>query len=265
MIIKKEIHSTLKSLIIWAIVLISFAWMIAPFIDYVLNDSQSLKEFINMMPKFMLKAFTDNIDSLFTPQGFFNVKIMMMAEIFTAIFSIMTAASIFAHEFEKKTIEYILIKPINRKQLYQKKVYALFLIYLIFAMIFWISILILFKIYVHYPYDVKILSSFALYLFVTEVFFGSITAMLSVIYQRNFMPISITMGIFVFMLIGDMLGNVMESINWIRYFSIFKYISSNSTVATGKIYLFNSLIIIIISIGLIFTGQYIFEKKDISI
>jgi ABC-2 type transport system permease protein len=89
--------------------------MIAPFIDTVMKDSEEMINFIKSLPKFMVKIFNISENSI-TPEGFFGMKIMMMAQIFAGIFSIILASNLFANEFENKTIEYLLVKPISRKK-----------------------------------------------------------------------------------------------------------------------------------------------------
>ncbi|MBO8139459.1 MAG: ABC transporter permease [Bacteroidetes bacterium] len=264
MLFRKELKHNIKSFLIWFAVLLFFSSMIAPFVDGIMQDADSLKEFINSLPKFMLKIF--NISEKFiTPEGFFSAKVMFAAEIFAGIFAVILASNIFVSEFETKTIEYLLTKPLNRKKIFFKKFLALFIYYTIFAALFCLSVLYLFKIYVHYEYNPYILAGFSLYLFVIEIFFGSLTILFSVIFQKNFITISTTMGIFLLMFTADMLGSAVSSIEWIRNLTIFKFISLGDTVKYDKVYILNSFIIILLGLMITFISEKIFEKKDIMI
>lgn len=264
MLFRKELKHNIKSFLIWFAVLLFFSSMIAPFIDGIMEDADSLQEFINSLPKFMLKMF--NISEKFiTPEGFFSAKVMFAAEIFAGIFAVILASNIFVSEFETKTLEYLLTKPINRKKLFIKKVFALLTYYTIFSALFCLSVLFLFRKYVHYEYNPNILIGFSLYLYVIEIFFGSLTVLFSVIFQKNLITISSSMGIFLIMFTADILGNAVNSIEWIRNLTIFKFISLGDTVKYENVYVLNSILIILIGFVIIFISQKIFEKEDILI
>ncbi|KLO21526.1 hypothetical protein X275_08780 [Marinitoga sp. 1197] len=264
MLLKKELKFNYKSFLIWSMILLMFSWLVAPFIDGIMKDADMLSDFINSMPKFILKVF--NMDESFiTPEGFFSAKVMIMAEIFAAIFAIFLASNVFVNEYETKTIEYILTKPITRNQIFLKKAFAVFIYYTIFAAIFCVSVLLLFNIYVNYAYNATILAGFALYLFVIEIFFGALTFLLSVIFQNSFSTISISMGVFLIMYVGDMFGTVVEKWEWIRYITIFKYIPLGDTVKYSKVYVMNSIMIILIGFLITYFASQIFKNEDILI
>ncbi|GAB6190017.1 hypothetical protein JCM30566_17590 [Marinitoga arctica] len=264
MLLKKELKFNYKPFLIWLIVLLFFSAMIAPFVDVIMEDAASLQEFIKSLPKFMLKFFNIN-ENFINPEGFFSAKVMIMAEIFAAIFSVILASNLFVGEFESKTIEYILTKPYSRRKIFMYKIFTLFIYYTLFAVIFCIAVLGLFSIYVNYDYNSNILAGFALYLYVIELFFGALTILFSVIFQKSFTTISTTMGIFLIMYVGDMLGNVDEKYEWIRNLTLFKYISLGETVKNAKIYVWNSIVIIFLGIIIAVIAEKIFEKEDILI
>ncbi|WP_129409152.1 ABC transporter permease [Marinitoga lauensis] len=264
MLLRKELKFNYKPFLIWLIVLLFFSAMIAPFVDVIMEDAASLQEFIKSFPKFMLKIFNIS-ENFITPEGFFSAKVMIMAEIFAAIFSVTLAANVFVDEFESKTIEYILTKPYSRNKIFIKKALALFIYYTLFAVIFCVAVLWLFSIYVNYDYNPEILAGFTLYLYVIEIFFGALTILFSVVFQKSFITISTVMGIFLIMYIGDMLGNVDEKYEWIRNLTLFKYIPLGDTIKYSKIYIENSVIFIVVGIIITIIAEKIFEKKDILI
>ncbi|ANQ53480.1 hypothetical protein XJ44_02980 [Thermosipho affectus] len=264
MLFLKDLKHNLKVFFIWFAILFMFSYMVAPFIDTVMNDSEEILKFVNSLPKFMLKAFNIS-ESFITPEGFFGAKVMMMAQIFAAIFSVLLASSIFSQEFEYKTIEYLLIKPISRKRVYWYKTFVLFLFYSTFALAFGLSVLYLFNVYVNFEYNARILLGFALYLYVVETFFGFLTLLFSVLFQKSTFSISLSIGLFVIMYITDLVGTTMEKMENIRYFSIFKYISIGDTLKTNTVFVKNSICLILISFVMLIIGEVIFRKEDIKI
>lgn len=261
---KYEIKSNTRLFLIWAFVLFLFSYMIAPFIDTVMSESEEMLNFIKTLPKFMLKIFNISENTI-TPEGFFGMKIMMMAQIFSAVFAIIIASNLFAQEYENKTIEYILVKPISRTKLYWNKIIVLVIFYTLFFAIFCASVLFLFKIYVHYEYNSYILFGFSLYLYVIEIFFGFLTVLLSTTFQKSMLSISISLGTFILMYIIDLLGTAVDKFSSFRYFSIFKYNSIAETLNNNTVQIKESIIIILIGFILSFIGAIIFKKKDIKI
>ncbi|SHH53266.1 ABC transporter permease subunit [Thermosipho atlanticus] len=264
MLFQKELKSNIKIFLIWTFVLFFFAALIAPFINGVMEDADSLKDFINSLPKFMLNLLNIS-ENFITPEGFFSAKVMFMAEIFAGIFAIILAVNVFTSEYETKTIEYLLVKPLTRNKIFFKKFLVLFVYYTIFASVFCLSVLWLFKIYVHYEYNSSILAGFALYLYVIEIFFGALTVLFSVLFQKSFITISLSSGIFLIMFIADIFGNAMKKLEWIRYFTLFKYISLGDTIQYEKVYILNSLFFILIGLAVFLLASKIFKNEDIII
>ncbi|RDI90671.1 hypothetical protein Ob7_08132 [Thermosipho africanus Ob7] len=264
LILKKELRSNIKLFIIWAFVLFLFSYMIAPFIDTVMKDSEEMINFIKSLPKFMVKIFNISENSI-TPEGFFGMKIMMMAQIFAGVFSIILASNLFANEFENKTIEYLLVKPISRKKIYLEKLIAILIFYTLFFLIFCTSVLALFKVYVSYEYSPYILFGYSLYLYVIEIFFGCLTIFLSVIFQKTILSISLSLSTFILMYIIDILGSANEKISFLRYLSIFKYISIGDTINNNVVYINNSIILILLGFVISLFGLKIFTRKDVNI
>ncbi|ABR30323.1 hypothetical protein SU69_02355 [Thermosipho melanesiensis] len=262
MLFSKDLKYNLKTFFIWFAVLFLFSYMIAPFIDTVMHDSKEFLKFIDSLPKFMIKAFNIS-ESFITPEGFFGVKMMLMAQIFAAIFSILIASSIFSQEFENKTMEYLLVKTYSRKRIFITKSLVAFLFYTSFALFFGISIVALFNIYVSFEYNVKILWGFSLYIYVVEIFFGFLAIFFSIIFQKSFPSISLSIGLFVIMYIMDLFGTAVENFKWLRYLSIFKYISVGDTLKFNQVYVFNSILLILLSFSSLIIGIFIFNKKDI--
>jgi len=262
-LLKKELKYNLKSFLIWTFVLIMFSVLFVPFIDGILQDSDSLKKFMDSMPKFLLKTFGTNTDTFFTPEGFFSTKGMTMAYILTGIFSVLLASNMFAYEYEKKTIEYLLVKPYSRLKIFSIKSFALILFYLAYFITFGIANFLLFKSFVHYDYDMNIINGFALYLLVIEMFFGAIAVLLSVLFQKTILTQSISIGIFIFMYFSDMLGSAIDSMSWIRNLTIFKYFSLSDTISKGHVFILNSFIILLISLAIMYVSIIIFKNKEI--
>jgi ABC-2 type transport system permease protein len=67
------------------------------------------------------------------------------------------------------------------------------------------------------------------------------------------------------MYIIDILGSANEKISFLRYLSIFKYISIGDTINNNVVYINNSIILILLGFVISLFGLKIFTRKDVNI
>jgi len=264
-IIVREIRSKLRTFIIWIGIITLFILMYIPFTNQFLEESETMVKFLEKVPKFLLKAFSIDVELFSMPEGIFGSEGMSFIYILVGVFASMMAGGIFAKEFEEKTIEYILVKPISRKYLFRQKVLALLIFVLFLSLIFTIGTLAFFKIFVTVGYSQKVLFGFGLYVLTIQIFFSSIAVLLSVIFQRSSLTTSISLGILIFMYFGNALASTIEKIRWLEKICVFHYLPLTDTIVKRQIFGMNALMIIVVSMGILFVSQKIFEREDILI
>ena len=264
-IIVREIRSKLRTFIIWIGIITLFILMYIPFTNQFLEESETMVKFLEKVPKFLLKAFSIDVELFSMPEGIFGSEGMSFIYILVGVFVSMMAGGIFAKEFEEKTIEYILVKPISRKYLFRQKVLALLIFVLFLSLIFTIGTLAFFKIFVTVGYSQKVLFGFGLYVLTIQIFFSSIAVLLSVIFQRSSLTTSISLGILIFMYFGNALASTIEKIRWLEKICVFHYLPLTDTIVKRQIFGMNALMIIVVSMGILFVSQKIFEREDILI
>lgn len=264
-IIVREIRSKLRTFIIWIGIITLFILMYIPFTNQFLEESETMVKFLEKVPKFLLKAFSIDVELFSMPEGIFGSEGMSFIYILVGVFASMMAGGIFAKEFEEKTIEYILVKPVSRKYLFRQKVLALLIFVLFLSLIFTIGTLAFFKIFVTVGYSQKVLLGFGLYVLTIQIFFSSIAVLLSVIFQRSSLTTSISLGILIFMYFGNALASTIEKIRWLEKICVFHYLPLTDTIVKRQIFGMNALMIIVVSLGILLVSQKIFEREDILI
>jgi len=266
-ILKKEMKWNFKFVLLWTIIFVLFGFMYIPITGNLLDDIKPMLGILDKFPKALLSAFNIDKEILSGPEGMFGSEGMSFMYIIGSVFAAMFAGNLFAKEFEEKTIEYILIKPVSRYRIYYSKISTIIIYIMISAAIFLINVIFLFKIFIapKYSYSTDVLIAFGVYFLTVMIFFSSVSVLTSVISQKNSLNITISLGLTIFMYFGSTLAQSYESIKAIGKISIFTYIPLIDTIKENKIFWTNSFFIIIISVLIFILSSYIFNKREVKI
>jgi len=261
---KKEFKWNLIAFLIWTAVFVGFVFMYVPMTNLLLEDMDEMMSFIEKLPDVFLKIFNFEPEIVSKPEGLFGSEGMSFVYILSAIFSATLAGSFFAKEFENKTIEYLLLKPVKRRSVFCVKSAVMLLDLLLLSIIFLIFILYAFDTFIDIAYSVKVLYAFGLYTLAVLVFFGGLSTMISIMAKKSSLNTSLSVGVVLFMYFGDTLGRSFEHLGWLAKISIFNYIPLVDTIKNDRIYTLNSLIIIAVGLGFMSIAYWLFEKMDVT-
>jgi len=67
------------------------------------------------------------------------------------------------------------------------------------------------------------------------------------------------------MYFGNALASTIEKIKWLEKICAFHYLPLTDTIVKRQIFGMNALMIIVVSMGILFVSQKIFEREDILI
>ena len=264
-VFKKEVRWNLKAFLIWTAIFVAFALMYIPITDQMLQRSDDIIKLLDMMPKFIRQMFNLEEELLTRPEGIFGSEGMSFVYILSAVFSSMLAGSLFAKEFEQKTIEYLIVKPGSRVTVFLSKSLVMILYLVALSAVFVFSITRLFDIFVNASYNQTILLGFGLYALSVQMFFAGVATIVAVIGQKSSLNISVSIGLVIFMYFGDTLSNSFEVISWVGKFSVFHYIPLVQTIVEERVVVGNSILIMLLSLGLLAIGMLIFRKVDVKV
>ena len=232
--IKRELKVNLKSFIIWTGILIcifAFTYSIYPFI---INDEsiKSLDEMMSTFPPEILKAFNMDKASLTNAYGWFMSEGYMFIQILVGLFASIMGANIVLKEEGDKTIEYLSSLPITRN-----------------------------KIMTNFNKNQFLLLSIVPILVALPLF--SINLFISTFFHKNKKTIGISLGIVFFFYIISIISELSDSVNFLKYFSIYT-LSDVSNIMTNVKF---NLVLIPISLAitvLFIIGSYIrYNKKEL--
>jgi len=264
-LVKKELKYTFKKLFIWILVITLFNLMFASITDLITKQNSPFTTFLKRMPDAFLKAFNMDISIMSRPEGLFGSEGMTFMFIFFGIFGSLLSTKLFAGEFDTKTIEFLLVKPFSRKKIFTHKTLAIIIELIILFVVFLLSELLFFKLFVSSSYSNRVLFAFALYLFVTEIFFASLGILLSLYIKDRKLTNSLLLGLVFFMYFASTVTEGVENTEFLQKISIFHYMPVIETIKNIEVSYFNSFVILLISLAFINLSLLVFKKQDIKI
>lgn len=261
----KEIRGNFKTFLIWSIVFIAFISMYVPITDLIIEQIEPMLDFVKSMPEILLRMFNLEEELLTTPEGLFGTEGMSFVYILGAIYMTTIVGNIFAKEYENKTIEFLMGKPIKRSQIFMSKLLAI-LTYVVLTNIIFTFILVMeFRIFIDQSYNETILYGFGIYSFTNQMFYLAISLIVSVFFQKSSLNLGISIFVLIFMYFGDTLARMRESTEFLTKLSIYNYIPLADTILDNEIKILNSFFIIVLSLIIFLISYIIFKKKDILI
>ncbi|MDP4120356.1 MAG: ABC transporter permease subunit, partial [Bacillota bacterium] len=126
-IIKRELRSNRKSLIIWAIVMFFMAY--ACMNKYSAGNAipGGFNELMKTLPLGMQKMLGVGVFDLSNPIDYYAICFPYLA-LLTCIQAVMLGASVISKEERDKTTEFLMVKPVSREQILTSKFIASFVI-----------------------------------------------------------------------------------------------------------------------------------------
>lgn len=250
---KREMKTNLKSFIIWTLILLGLFLLV--FLVYPSISSSDNIKYLNdameMFPEELLKAFNMDISTLDTAFGWLKTEGFVLLLLITGVYSSILASNILLKEESDKTIEYLNSLPTTRTKIVLNKIIC-GLIYII-LMILIVSIFNYVGLSLSGALDKKtyILLSITP-LFSSIVIFGA-CLFISTFFHKTKKTFGISIGVVFASYFLNILSELSESTEFLKYFSIFTLADVRNVVVNSSInplIIFLSLFITIIFIVL---------------
>ena len=262
-IIKRELQSNFKSMIIWSISIafLVAVWMIE-FTAFVGNPA--IDELMNSMPQGILNAIgMANIDFA-SLEGFISA-IWLYIYLILGIHSVLLGSSIISKEERDKTAEYLFALPISRKNVILGKTISAIINLLILNIITLVSMILSTMEYDKGEDFYIFIGLLILSLFIIQMIFLSIGMLVSSLNKRYKKSGNISVSILMVTFLISSLINMVDSVDLLKYITPFKYFDPEyilNELALEPVYLMISLLIIVCGLG----GTIIFyPKRDLYI
>lgn len=231
-------------------------------------DLDSMNEFVNLLPEGMLDIFGD-ISLVTNPYGFWSLELMSFIWIYVGIIILYMASALVSQDVENKTIDLSLSKPITRNNYLGSKI--AFLYVFIMATLGIVFLVTMGSMAASPTFRAEGLYFDRLWVtYFTVVLFLAALAMVATFFSTIFLSTrkSMALGVMVLFLmffLGEFYIYMDESIQGIKFISIFYYFNPLDYMVYADFSIFIRDIIILAGVNtvLIVASLFVFNKKDI--
>lgn len=263
MMFKREMKINFKSFIIWLSILIGiFLVVFLVYPSIIKSDNIKLMdEMMEMFPSEMLKAFNMDISSIDSAFGWLKTEGFVFVLLIIGCYSVIMGSNILLKEENDKTIEYLNSLPIKRSSIVISKVIVA-LIYII-IMVVLLGIFNYIGLFLSGEFDRKqyILLSItpifsSIVIFFLCLFFSTFT-------HKTKKMLGVSLGIVFISYILQMLSSLSESVEFLKYLSIFTLADIRNVIQDISINPIMVIISICISILLFILTLIRYQKKEL--
>lgn len=262
-IVKRELKSNLKSMIIWsiAIAFLVIIWMIE-FESFAGNPD--INKFMESLPEGLFAALgMTNLD-ISSLEGFIST-ISTYLYLILGIHAVLLGSSIISKEERDKTAEYLFSMPISRRKVIVGKTASAIIQVIILNIITLIAMLLSVMNYDKGKDFYSFIGTMFLAIFILQLIFLSIGMLVSSVNKRYKKSGNISVGILMITFLISSLINMVDSVDFLKYITPFKYFDASyilQEMSLEAIYIVLSIVIIASGIG----GTFIFyPKRDLYI
>ena len=229
---------------------------------YMKELREDMADIMSKMPKGMTRAMGINSQSFNSILGMYNSYYGIYIIVLLSIYSSSVAATIISKEVTNKTAEFLLTKPITRKNIFNTKLIVLFTLTFtsIFAQTFTAGI---FAFAYEKQVNWSVFATMHTHGFLLILLFTCIGLFLSMLIKpkRSFM------GMIVGIVFGSYFLNTIakaaDALSWVGYFSPFNYLDFTVTDINYQINFTEAGVVLFISLSLLIIASKIYNKKDI--
>ncbi len=255
-IIKRELRSNLKALIIW-VTSLSLIILVASTEFSAYHDNPDLIAAFEGFED-MFAALGGSIANIGTPEGFLSLMSIYLY-LPASIYGALLGSSIISKEEKDRTAEYLFTLPVTRNQVLRSKIIAA-----VFYQIVFVTIIILASILIFYRYNLdENFYSFMRHMFLAltmiSLIFMSIGMLLASYLEQYKKSGSLTLGLLIGTYMLNMLIGVVEELEFLKYIVPFQYFTADNMINSNIEFIFVFLSLLIISSCI--SGVFIFYKK----
>ncbi|MBW4828112.1 MAG: ABC transporter permease [Clostridiaceae bacterium] len=262
-IVKRELKSNLRSMILWsvAIILLMSIQMIK-FESFAGNSN--INEFMESLSQGVLSAIGMSNLNIATLEGFIST-ISPYLYLILGIHAVLLGSSIISKEERDRTVEYLFTLPISRRKVVWNKLISAIINLILLNFVTLAATLISSIRYEKNECFYKFIVLLFLAIFIVQLIFLSIGMLVASINKKYKKSGNISVSILMITFVISSLINMVDSVDILKYITPFKFFDANYILNEGKL----ELVFIVISlliIGFGISGTFIFfSKRDLNV
>lgn len=260
----KELKRNRMNLWIWSAIVIGLTVLVMSIFPYMRNVGTEMANMMKSMPEGITKAMGLDAQTWNSILGLYNTYYGIYIIVLIGIFASSTGATIISKEERDGTAEFLLTKPISRKNIFNTKILTLFTLTIIVYAIQTITAFI--GIIIFGESDINWSTFITMHIngLILIVFFTCLGVILSMFIQpkKNFM--GMVVGIVFGSYFLNAIAKAADTVSWIGYISPFHYLDFTVSDPNYSVNYLTVGIMLLTSILLLLVSFKVYEKKDIS-
>jgi ABC-2 type transport system permease protein len=259
----RELKANLKSLIIWSVIIIVLIMMAVAKFSAFANDPEMLK-MLDSMPPALMDALSMRAFNLTTLSGFYGIMFIYFS-LMSAIAAAMWGSDIISKEERDKTVEFSLVLPVTRSKVVTAKALAALINCIAFVLVTWLVSLVAARSFDPEPGFSSFLALEMRAMFAIELIFLAIGLLLGCAMKQYKRSASVAVAIILTAYFVSIVTVMQEKLDFLKYFTPFKYFDAGELFRTGKMdstYLLISAAIIVVCVA---AAYWIYNKRDLYI
>lgn len=262
-IILHEFKASLKSLIIWCVVM-ALLIMIAVAKFSAFAGDPSMLAMLDAMPQALIDAMSLRTFNLTTVIGFYGLMFLYFG-LMGGIAAAMWGSDMISKEERDKTVEFSLVLPVSRSQVITAKALASLLNCILFVLVTWGISLVAVQTYKPDQAFYNYLTLEMEAMFMMELIFLAIGLLLGCAMKQYKRSGSTAVAILLVTYFLSVMSGMQVKLDFLKYFTPFKYFDAGELLRSGKMdvtYLLISAAIIVVSVV---AAYWIYNKRDLYI
>ncbi|NHJ46961.1 MAG: ABC transporter permease subunit [Asgard group archaeon] len=262
-VLLKEMRKRWLAGILPPVILLLFIPMIAALWPTFQDQIAIFQEFLEN-PVYQAMLGHLGLGDISTWQGLYNMYIFVVLEMAMIFITMIIPARMITKEVDKRTLDITLSYPISRWRFILEK-FGTYLIYNLLYPILFITVTIISNEVLNEEMNYVLLT----YGFIGNwlLFFalGAISLLCGAIFLEGRKAIAAAGGIIVGMWILVRMGGIVESVNFLKYLSLFNYLNAAVIFTEGSMPIDELFIVIGVGLASLIGALVIFEKRELAI
>lgn len=228
---KHELRANALSVAIWSGILCSMTMLTMLLYPAFKSQTAALSSVFAMMGPFTAALGLDKLDFT-TAAGFYGIETGTMLAVAGAMFAALTGIGMLAKEEGGHTAEFLLTLPISRARAVAEKLLALLALLVVFNVLCFAAGSLTFAL-IGEPLPLGRFSLFHLMQFLLHAEIGCVCFGLSAFARR--VQIGVGLGLALLLYFISLIGNMVDSVGFLRYVTPFAYAEASDIFSGGRI------------------------------
>ncbi|MDI7246067.1 MAG: ABC transporter permease subunit [Bacillota bacterium] len=261
-VLRRDLVRNRRTFLIWtaSIALLS-VWLLSMY-SSVAGPGTNIQQYAEQFPESFRKAFGLDRLSLNDILGYFGTEVHIMIILFGSIFAVLLSSSLLSREENEKTIEFLLARPVSRRQVVTEKLWAYTAYVLLFSVVVWTASYTAILMSYEGEFDAARFWALALMTTLVLLTFANLGFLGSVFITRNRTVFSGALGLVLVAYALQIAADTSDKLGFLKYVTPMKWAGAADVLTSGISGTYLVIMLAVNAAALVAT-YVIYSRKDI--